>query len=79
MDGPAAGISSEKKLRALESYGTIDVDDFFVGHGVFYILGLLVLLSDVTALLFNVTNDFHLGGGVEADTLFNKKLLQPFI
>jgi hypothetical protein len=79
LDGPAAGISSEKKLRAPKSYVTIDVDDFFVGHGVFYILGLLVLLSDVTALLFNVTNDFHLGGGVEADTLFNKKPLQPFI
>jgi hypothetical protein len=79
LDGPAARISSEKKLRAPKSYVTINFDDFFIRHGVFYILGLLVLLSDVTALLFNVTNDFHLGGGVEADTLFNKKPLQPFI
>ena len=78
MDGPVE-YTREKKLRAPKSYVTINFDDFVVGHGVFYILGLLVLLSDVTALLFNVTNDFHLGGGVEADTLLNKKPLQPFI
>ena len=63
MNGPAAGISSEKKLRALESYGTIDFDDVTVRQGVCYVLvfifGLLVL-SDVTALLFNFTNVFHL-------------------
>jgi hypothetical protein len=61
--GPAAGISSEKKLRALESYGTIDFDDGIVRQGVSYVLVFifgLVFLSDVTALLFNITNDFHL-------------------